>query len=123
MNRGGSITWPASRLGEAVDALLGRTRLSRSAADIRNPGASVTSDLAALNRWMDAVAAGVGLEAEPANIHYSEFEEYLVTAAPALMRVSIDGEAPFLALLDARGTKARVLGPDFAIHTFSIAGL
>ena len=123
MNRDTQITWHASRLGEAVDALVERSRLSAKRAEIRNPGPRVANDSAAIGRWVEACAASAGLEAEPANIHYSDLEEYLGSAGPALIRLSVDGETQFLALAEARGNKVRAFGPDFAVHTFSTAGL
>jgi ATP-binding cassette subfamily B protein len=123
VNRDTQIAWHASRLGEAVDALVERSRLSAKGAEIRNPGPRVANDSDAIGRWVEACAASAGLEAEPANVHYSELEEYLGSAGPALIRISLDGEKQFLALVEARGRRVRALGPDFAIHTFSTAGL
>jgi ATP-binding cassette subfamily B protein len=123
MNRDMQMTWPPSRLGNAVEALVQGSRLSAKGAEIRNPGPRVATDSAATSRWVEACAASAGLEAEPATVHYSELEEYLGSAGPALIRLSLDGEIRFLALVEARGRKVRVLGSDFAIHTFSTAGL
>jgi hypothetical protein len=92
VNRDTQIAWHASRLGEAVDALVERSRLSAKGAEIRNPGPRVANDSAAIGRWVEACAASAGLEAEPANVHYSELEEYLGSAGPALIRISLDGE-------------------------------
>src|SRR5579872_2303096 len=116
-------TWPASRLGEAMDALARRSGLSSKAAETRDPGASIVSEPAVLNRWVETAAATLGLEAEPADVRYSELEDYLRTAGPAVVRLTHDGEPQFLAVLEARGRKVRVLGPDFAVHNFAAARL
>ena len=116
-------TWPASRLGEALDALARRSGLSSKVAETRNPGASIVSEPAVLNRWVETAAATLGLEAEPADVRYSELEDYLRTAGPAVVRLSPSGEPQFLAVLEARGGKVRVLGPDFAVYNFAAARL
>ena len=81
-----NITWPASRLGEALDALARRSGLSSKASETRNPGASIVGEPAVLNRWVETAAASLGLEAEPAGILHSELEDYLRTAGPAVIR-------------------------------------
>ena len=66
MNTGAeNLTWPASRLGEALDALAQKSGLSSKAAETRNPGANVTGDPAVLSRWIETAAASLHLEAEP----------------------------------------------------------
>jgi ATP-binding cassette subfamily B protein len=67
-----NITWPASRLGEALDALVRRSGLSTAAAETRNPGVSTVRDRAALSRWVETATASLHLEAEPASVGYSE---------------------------------------------------
>ena len=123
MNGGPGITWHASRLGDALDALIQRSGLSSQAAEIRNPGPGVARDSAAMGRWLEAAAESVALEAEPAHVQYAELERYLRTAGPALIGVSLGGETQFLAILESRGRKVRVLGPDFAVRTFYVSAL
>jgi len=118
-----NITWPASRLGEAVDSLARRSGLSSKAAETRNPGASIVGEPAVLNRWVETAAASLGLEAEPAGIRHSELEDYLRTAGPAVICLTHKGEPQFLAVLEARGRMVHVLGPDFAVHIFAAVRL
>lgn len=114
-----NMTWPASRLGEALDALVQRSGLSSKAAETRNPGASIIRDPAVLSRWVETAAASLHLEAEPASVRYSELENYLRTAGPAVIGLSRNGERQYLAVLETRGRKLRVLGPDFIVHNFA----
>jgi len=118
-NGAANITWSPSRLGEALDALAQRSGLSSKAAETRNPGASIVGDPVVLGRWVETAAASLHLEAEPASVRYSELEEYVRTAGPAVIRLSRNGEPQLLAVLEARGRKVRVLGPDFTIHKIS----
>jgi ATP-binding cassette subfamily B protein len=118
-----NVTWPASRLGEALDALTQRSGLSSKAEETRNPGASIVRDPVVLSRWVETAAASLQLEAEPANVQYSELEDYLSTAGPAVIRCSRNGEVQFLVVLETHSRKVRVLGPDFAVHNFAAARL
>jgi ATP-binding cassette subfamily B protein len=120
---GAEITWPASRLGEALEALVQSSDLSSKAGETGNPSTHAVRDAGTFGRWVETAVASLGLEAEPAGVCYSELEDYLRTAGPALIRMAGNGEAHFLAVLEARGKKVRVLGPDFVIHDYLAASL
>jgi len=76
--------------------------------------AAVDPDPTRLGRWIEASAAALGLDAEPAEVRYADVERFLGSAPPALLRLS-DGS--MLALL-ASGT---VLTPDFREQRIGVA--
>jgi ATP-binding cassette subfamily B protein len=103
------IAWPASQIGEALEALARRSDLRPKEIELPVPPANIAEDPRRLGLWIESAASALGLEAEPNEIRYADVERRLASAAPALLRCS-DGR--LLALLDA-GT---VLGPDLEVH-------
>ena len=103
------IAWPASRIGEALEALARRSDLRPKEIELPVPPTNIADDPRRLGLWIESAASALGLEAEPIEIRYAEVERKLAAAAPALLRCS-DGR--LLALLDA-GT---ALGPDLELH-------
>jgi ATP-binding cassette, subfamily B, bacterial len=81
-----TLAWPASRLGEALDALARATGLApRAVEPLRPPvGFSWQGD-EALGRWLAAAASHLGLEAEPMEIPYGEVAHLLPRVGPALL--------------------------------------
>ncbi|MCI0407630.1 MAG: ABC transporter ATP-binding protein, partial [Acidobacteria bacterium] len=108
------LTWPVSRLGEAIEALARKSGLTPRSVEIPTPPAGLTQGGSeALGQWIEAVANGLGFEAEPVEIPYAEVERLVQAAGPALLRLPGSGEARFLALLAGDGA---VLGPDWVVH-------
>ena len=103
------IAWPATRVGEALEALARRSDLRPKSVELPAPPANIADDPRRLGLWIESAASSLGLEAEPEEIRYADLERKLTSASPALVRCS-DGR--LLALLDA-GT---VLGPDLEAH-------
>jgi len=103
------ISWPANRIGEALEALASRSGLRPKSVELPAPPADLADDPRRLGLWIESAASSLGLEAEPGEIRYADIERKLASAAPALVRCS-DGR--LLALLDA-GT---ILGPDLEVH-------
>jgi ATP-binding cassette subfamily B protein len=97
--------WPRERLFEAMAALAGRAGLSLRATD----ALAVPADPQALEPWIERAAEWMGLEAEPIGGPYRELGDWLLGAAPALVRLS-DGR--FLAVLGRRRHRVVLLGPD-----------
>ena len=93
-------TWPASRLGEALDALVRESGLTATPGGTPNP-----AERAALDSWLETAAAGLGVECEAVAVPYAECERRLRYAGPALLELP---EGGFLALLDG----FVLLGPD-----------
>src|SRR5437879_5841700 len=95
-----TLSWPASRLGEAMEALAHKSGLAPR--PVKTP--SPPNDLArngneALGRWIEAAAGCLGLEAEPLEAPYGEAEQLVRNAGPALLRLPGKEEPRFLALL------------------------
>jgi len=103
------ISWPANRIGEALEALARRSGLRPKSVELPTPPANIADDPRRLGLWIESATSALGLEAEPEEIRYADLERRLACAAPALVRCS-DGR--LLALLDA----ATVLGPDLEAH-------
>jgi ATP-binding cassette, subfamily B, bacterial len=80
-----SCLWPPSRLGEALGVLTGRP----TPADPQSP---TPNDVF---HWLETAALTIGLEAQPAETPYSDFERQLPHVGPALIHL---GPA-FLAVL------------------------
>ena len=103
------IAWPASRVGEALEALARRSALRPKSVELPLPPANLADDPRQLGLWIESAASSLGVEAEPCEIRYADVERRLTLAAPALLRCS-DGR--LLALLDA-GT---LLAPDLSLR-------
>jgi ATP-binding cassette, subfamily B, bacterial len=111
------LSWPVSRLGEALEALAHTSGLAPRAVEIPPPPHSLARDgTEGLGRWIEATAGSLGLEAEPVDVPYAEVERLVQCAGPALLRLPGAGEPHFLALLSGRRRAVAILGPDRVIH-------
>ncbi len=111
-----TLSWPASRLGEAMDALARKSGLVPRPVEIPTPpNGFAQADAEALGRWIEAAADCLGLEAEPLEAPYGEAEQLVRNAGPALLRLPGKDEPRFLALLDGQ-RMVSVLGPDLTVH-------
>ncbi len=84
-----SCLWPASRLGDALGLLTSGPALS-------NPQAPTPNDVF---RWLETAALTAGLEAQPAETPYSDFERQLPHMGPALIHIPTPTGPAFLAVL------------------------
>jgi ATP-binding cassette subfamily B protein len=110
------LAWPASRLGEAMEAVARKSKLSPGHVETPNPpGAICTGEDKALGQWVETAAASFGLEAEPVETLYAEAAQFARNAGPALIRLPGAGEPNYLALLESKGRHVRVLAPDLSI--------
>lgn len=91
-----SWLWPASRIGEVAQALVGAPS---ALASTPPPEA----DLDSLARWIESAALTMGFEAQPAETTYADLERHLRQMGPALLQISGEEGAAFLAVL--AGTK------------------
>lgn len=112
-----TLSWPASRLGEAMEALARQSGLAPRPLETPNPpnNGLARESSEALGRWIEAAAGYLGLEAEPLKTPYVEIEQLVRSAGPALLRLSGKDELRFLALLDGQ-RMVSILGPDLAVH-------
>ena len=113
-----SVSWPASQLGDAIDALARasgicpRTPLSNPPDSIANssPGAP------ALKQWLETTAVAAGLELQEAESRLSDLERDLTVAGPALLQITTDGRPCFLSILRGRRHVVPVIAPDLRVH-------
>lgn len=114
------LLWPADRLGEALQALARESGLEIGPETRAEPssGPADPGDPETLGSWIEAAAAGAGLEAEPVETSYAEIEALISRAAPALLRLP-GGE--FLALAHSGRRSAALLGPDHRLHRVPVA--
>jgi ATP-binding cassette subfamily B protein len=107
------LSWPAARLGEALEAAGRRAGLGPREAEVGAPPARLLAgDGAALGRWVEAAAGWLGLEAEPVETPLAEVEQLILTAGPALVRLPGRADARFLLLLRGRRRRAVLLAPE-----------
>lgn len=113
-----ALSWPLSRLGEAL-AGLGRKRgmLSRTE-EAPTPPSNLGADDSAFEWWMSATAETLALEVEPAHAAYADIDEFLSSATPALIRIpALDrDDIRFLALLRSGRRSVTLLAPDLSEH-------
>jgi ATP-binding cassette subfamily B protein len=118
-----TVTWPAARLGEALEALADRSGLlsqsDRAHPRLSWPGSGPAESLTA---WIESEAAQLGFEAVPTQVPYGDADLLVRRAAPALMRVAGDSQTRFLALLggDPPAGSVIVLGPDLAARRMPV---
>lgn len=116
-----SLAWPASRLGEAVELLAHKARLAtHPASSLASPADIEQAGDAALEQWVEMIAARLGIEAEPVETSFGEMTELVRGAAPAILRLPDPADAPaapkrFLALLSG-GRRVVVLRPDLRVR-------
>lgn len=120
------IAWPVSRLGELLENLARRAGyLARPSRLPQPPDSLMDADDPAIGAWLDQAAGYLGLEAEPVNALYVEFERLLQSGGPAILR--LPGMAPnqpaFVALLHSSRRHAVVLCPDLRLRRARITDL
>ncbi len=113
------LTWPAERLGEALEILGRRARLSAPRERVLNPDAQLDlgrSDK--LGRWVEQTAAWLGFEAQSVYAHRREIGRLLGQSHPALFRIAgQEGPPRFVAMLRGGRRDAVLIGPDFVERT------
>jgi ATP-binding cassette subfamily B protein len=108
-----SLSWPAERLGEALEALARLSKLSDGSAHVTPfPAAFDVNDGEALAAWMSANADHLHVEAQPVFASYAELEQVVRGIGPALIRIRSGNEVRFLALLTSGSRRVVLLDPD-----------
>jgi ATP-binding cassette subfamily B protein len=116
-----SLTWPASRLGEAMEVTARKHNFLPRLAEAPAPLETLEhADDAMLGRWLDATAGRLGLEIEPVESPYTEVDQLVRGVGPALLRLPgrNGGEgrgARFLAILKG-GSRITVAAPDLSVR-------
>ncbi len=109
------LSWPISRLGEAMEALAHKSGFPLQPVETPTPPDGLAFDDDALGQWLEASAGLLGLEVEQVESPYAEVERFIRDAGPAILRIPGEVEPRFLALLSGR-RKVSVLTPDLAVH-------
>jgi ATP-binding cassette subfamily B protein len=112
--------WPANHLGELVEYLARRARLTPQSTRLPQPPESLlTADGPAIGQWIDNAAGSIGLEAEPVSVLYGELEQFLRSGGPAILRLKGQTEADqtvYIGLLSSDAKKVHLLCPDLRIR-------
>ena len=103
------LSWPLERLGEALEALARRSKLSVRPASIDPLGRLTTLDDQTLGEWIRAAASRLDLEAEEVFSSYAELEQMILAGGPALLRLRLGEETRFLVLVGPGGRTVSVL--------------
>jgi ATP-binding cassette subfamily B protein len=109
------LSWPASRLGEAIEWLARRTRLPVRSAEMKT-AAPGPQDPEAFDAWLDAAAGAIGLEVEPVETSFAEVDGLVKQCGPALIQIRLNDQSRFLAVIGGR-RRVKLLGPDLAAHS------
>jgi ATP-binding cassette subfamily B protein len=119
--------WPANRLGELVEYLARRARLTPQSTRLPEPPESLlVANGQAIGQWIDNAAGSIGLEAEPVSVQYSELEQFLSSGAPAILRVKSQADADqtvYIGLLGGDSKRVHLLCPDLHIRRLRLEHL
>ncbi len=117
-------TWPRERLGEALEALARMSGLERHPEELPRPPRSLDQPGApTIGDWIEEAIEWLRLDCEPIMALLGELESFLRKAAPALLRLDLDGEERFALLLGARRGGIVMLGPDHRRHKIDLDAL
>jgi ATP-binding cassette, subfamily B, bacterial len=111
-----TLVWPPARAGEAIEALAVRSGLAQPGTETPRPAESVTRHPEAFRQWVNSAAAWLGVEAEPSETSYAQFESHLRTAGPALIRLPGHDNPGFIALLTGNLRGLSLIAPDLTVH-------
>lgn len=107
--------WPVARLGEGLTEMGSNRGFISPRAAVANPPPTSARTPGSLALWLEQAAAILGMEVEPVESTYPQVETLLRHGGPALIRLPTESGEPgnhSLLLLECRGDRLRVLGPD-----------
>jgi ATP-binding cassette subfamily B protein len=108
-----AVTWPIEKLPDALGALASAARWP-----VRHPASKHAA--AGVERDVEDVAAGLGIEAERSSVELGDLTRLLRSAGPALIRLP---DGTLLGLLGCRRGRLSVVGPDHGRHRLPLATL
>ena len=112
--------WPAIHLGELVEYLARRARLTPQSTRLPEPPASLLeAGGPSIGQWIDNAAGSIGLEAEPVSVLYGELEQFLRSGGPAILRLKDQmgaDQTVYIGLLSSKSSRVRVLCPDLHLR-------
>jgi ATP-binding cassette subfamily B protein len=89
-----SFLWPATQLGEVLNAIVAHALLRAASTIVSTP-----PDLNSVDQWLESAALTMGFEAQPTETTYSDFDRHLRQIGPALIQIPTDSGPAFLAIL------------------------
>jgi ATP-binding cassette subfamily B protein len=107
-----AVTWPAERLGDALELLATEGGLAPRAVAAPRASGDALVESRALETWIEQAASYLGVEAEPITVLYREVSDLLRGASPALVRLPGEGAPRFVALVGRAGRDLLVLSLD-----------
>lgn len=127
-----AVAWPASRAGEALEALAAHVGMRTRAIEVPPMPEDILRGIGPhddkAGAWIEQAAAWLGLEAEPVQATWPQVPDLLLDAAPALVVLPpTKTSAPRVVALCARATwrrdRAFALGPDLRRHAVPLEPL
>jgi ATP-binding cassette subfamily B protein len=113
------LCWPLDRLGEALSATARAAGLALEAGPTSPPASPDR-----LDRWVEAAAGSLGVEAQPVHARYGELDGLIRAGSPALLRLQGEGTPRWLAVIGrGRWGRVRLLTPAGEIRTLPPAAI
>lgn len=112
-----TLTWPAHRVGEAIEVVGRKVGYLSYPVDVPSPDVELTQDnQELLAEWIELIAFRLGIESEPVQASYNEVLEMIHQAGAALLRLPSEGEPRFLALLSSGRWWVSVITPQLKVR-------
>ncbi len=118
------LAWPRERLGEALETLARHSGLERHPPELPRPPRSLGEPGApSVGDWIEEAIEWLRLDCEPVMALLGELEELLRKAAPAILRLAVDGEERYLLVVGTGRKRVALLAPDHRHHRVEVATL
>ncbi|MGA1790463.1 MAG: ATP-binding cassette domain-containing protein [bacterium] len=115
------LTWPLTRLGEALRLMGEKSGLSQSPGEVPLAPKGIGDNEDAISGWIEELAQWTGMEAAPVEVSYGDVETFLLRSAPALIRLPGDLPPSFIAIMGQKRGKALLLGKDGGVYPIDTA--
>ena len=110
-----ALSWPAGRLGDAIDALCRRASISKPARQIHNPPTHFDESTA--GEWIEWYAATRDCEAEPIVTTFGDLAQELATAYPAILRLA---PGQFLIIQSSKRGRLTLITPELKLRSVAV---
>jgi ATP-binding cassette subfamily B protein len=130
------LTWHVSRLGELIEVLAQKAKLYPKAKEIPPlPELLWHANSEDLGQWLDSASSGMGLEVEAIDVVYTDVEDMIRNAAPAVLKLPRevithtqtifvqDGDDLYLGLVKGGKNKVSILRPDGSVRRIEVEKL
>lgn len=112
-----TLTWPAHRVGEAIEVVGRKVGYLSYPVDVPSPDVELTEDnQELLAEWIELIAFRLGIESEPVEASYNHVLEMIRKAGAALLRLPSEGEPRFLAILSSGRWWVSVMTPQLKVR-------